>query len=140
MNQRDFFQMLGAPLVNFIWSWGSVRKDETVFLRVWKDQIQKLDDFDSRVVQIYRLERKLKPRQYGRRERLEHIERIKRGARCFLVMCEARDVKASKRTIHSFEEEHVFRGGKIKEKAGKLWIEVLPAVPVREVLLKKGKQ
>lgn len=131
MNQTDFFRMLGAPLANARWSWGSVRSDGTVFLRVWEDGRQKFGD--SIFVRIGRLKPKPKSKQ-GPRERHKHIERIKQGAPCFLVMCKTRDLKASPRTIDSFNEEQVFPGGKIIDRDGEFWIELLSAVPVRSVL------
>jgi hypothetical protein len=34
-----FFDDLGAPLTNMQWSWGAVRSDGAVFVRVWEDEI-----------------------------------------------------------------------------------------------------
>jgi hypothetical protein len=40
MNRKELFELLGAPLNNFQWSWGAVRPDDgTVFLCVWGDEV-----------------------------------------------------------------------------------------------------
>ena len=38
------FKRLGAPLHNVQWSWGAVRADGSVFLRVWQDETRKTED------------------------------------------------------------------------------------------------
>jgi hypothetical protein len=127
MSQKDLFELLGAPLVNPRWSWGSVRTDGVVFLRVWQDQIVKQSG--SYFVRV----------TFGdgnspsERERFDHVERIKGGATSFLIMCQAEDTDAVPRKVKHFNDESVFRGGKIVKILWDWWIEVGPRIGVYEV-------
>jgi hypothetical protein len=131
MTQKDLFARLGAPLKNVRWSWGSVRSDGTVFLRVWQDEIQQYDG--SRYVRV--LNTSDPPGQLGYQERLTHIERVKEGAPCYMIMCVAVDENILPRRMKEFIEDEVFPGGKIVKLNGDWWIEVRPRVPVRQVVL-----
>lgn len=89
MNQSDFFKLLGAPLVNPQWSWGSIRKsDETLFLKVWQDEILRHDGRSFARVTFHAKWRD-HPLKSGYHERIEHLSLLRSGKRCFLVMCEA---------------------------------------------------
>lgn len=103
MTQRDFFAMLGAPLSNFRWSWGSVRTDGTVFLRVWQDQLRRHDGLRFvRATNVQAAEEwKEQNHRYkpGYPERLGQVALIRQGAPCYLVMCEAVDVDARPRRV-----------------------------------------
>ena len=78
MNQTDLFGGFGAPLANPRWSWGAVRSDGTVFLRVWEDQTRTHDG--SRYVRVTRQERH-NPEHPGHQERLEHVALVRRAER-----------------------------------------------------------
>ena len=115
-----FFASLGAPLVNPRWSWGALRRsDGTIFLRVWQD-LKLIEDgqslmlLDGRNADIQDA--------LGYKERQRHIESIRNGARCFLVMCTVDDPKASPRKIREFNDQEVFAGGEIVERNGKVYI------------------
>src|SRR5919199_6254969 len=129
MSQMNLFAMLGAPLANPRWSWGGIRSsDGAVFLRVWQDRTRKHDG--SLFVQLTHTERfKDDPDNLGYQERLRHVERIRQGADCYMVMCEALDVHAVPRKVKDFNEEEVFRGGKVVELDGDWWIELNTRVP-----------
>ncbi len=58
----------------------------------------------------------------GYRERLQHIERIRSGAKCYMVMCLANDKEATPREIQSFNDRQVFVGGDLKEADGDTWV------------------
>jgi hypothetical protein len=133
MNQTDFFEMLGAPLTNPRWSWGAIRpEDGTVFLRVWADQMRMHSG--SRFVQVTRPEWVGGP-AYS--ERLQHVDRIRDGARCYLIICEATDPSViSPRKIKQFNDTKVLPGGRLVNLDGDWWVEVLPGVPVKEVRLR----
>ena len=133
MTQKDFFAALGAPLANARWSWGSVREDGVVVLRVWQDEVKKRDG--SIFVKVA-----YKPKlqqddgdPLGHRERLDHVERIRRGATSYLVVCQAVDVDAKPRKVKDFEHECVFCGGQLVKMHGCWWIELGRRIPVREV-------
>jgi hypothetical protein len=135
MKQKAFFEMLSAPLTNYRWSWGAVRtKDGAVFLRVWQDELAVQDGS-----QFARMTRHTafigRSNNCGYRERLKHVERIRGGAPCYLIKCEAMDLTESPRRVRRFNADRVFRGGRVVERDGDSWVEVLVGVPVGEVKL-----
>jgi hypothetical protein len=133
MSQKDLFATLGAPLANPRWSWGAVRSsDGAVFLRVWQDRVRKQES--ALFVQVTHNERfKDDPDNLGYQERLKHVEQIRQGARCIMVMCEAADVNASPRVVKDYNKEEVFPGGKIIQLDGDWWVELLPRVSIRDL-------
>ena len=131
MSITRFFERLGAPLVNNRWSWGGRRaSDGTVFLRVWQDL--KYFENGERYMLLDGGVREDR-RNPGYQERLKHIEAVRRGAPCFLVMCIARDVAERPRVIQDFHDEDVFVGGELAERNGEVWIRVAGRKPIGEV-------
>jgi len=132
MTQKAFFEMLGAPLVNARWSWGAVREaDRVVLLRVWQDNVRTYEN--KQFVRIlHGISNRAGRSQHGRRERVEHVERIRGGARCFLIMCEAEDTAARPRRVRRFNAEEVFPGGSVRQIDGDVWVELFPGVSVEE--------
>ena len=128
MNQTDLFRKLGAALKNTRWSWGAVRADGTVILRIWEDQTRTHEGL--RYVRVTRQERQ-NPKHPGHQERLEHVALARRGAKCYMVVCKARDVNASPRSIESFNETEVFVGGNIIELDGDWWIQMAEPVSLK---------
>lgn len=128
MNQTDLFRRLGATLKNTRWSWGAVRTDGTVILRVWEDQTRTHAGF--RYVRVARQERQ-NSKHPGHQERLEHVALVRRGARCYMIMCVARDVNALPRQIESFNETEVFVGNNVIELDGDWWIQLSGQVSVQ---------
>lgn len=137
MTQTEFFAWLGAPLVNFKWSWGATRPDGTVFLRVWQDQIRRHNGANFiRVTSKQRAEQHFKTHgryKLGFLERLRHIERIRAGAPSYMIMCEVVNPDVLPRKIKGFNKDQVFPGGKIVELDGDWWIELRPAVAARDI-------
>lgn len=123
--------MLGAPLKNTRWLWGAVRPaDGAVFLRVWDDRKRVFDG--SVFVQIthdaaYR-DNSGNP---GYRERGQHVDLVRAGAPCYLVMCEAVNTTERPRRVARFNTTEVFEGGRVQEAAGDWWIEIGRAIPVK---------
>lgn len=74
------------------------------------------------------------PDNLGYQERVRHVELIRAGAPCFMVMCEAVDAHASPRLVKDFNKDEVFPGGRIVQLDGDWWVELLPRVRVRDVL------
>lgn len=70
----------------------------------------------------------------GYKERLEHLERIREGATCYMVMCRVRDQDRSPRQIASFNSEQLFVGGSLIERDGETFIEVIEKRPVADVI------
>lgn len=135
MTLSEFFEKLGAPLANVRWSWGSMRSDGTVVLRVWQDRTQKIDGV--RYVQLTHLEKYGDGRgrdNLGYSERLSHVENIRAGAKTLLVMCSVEEPKASPRKIKSFNQSDVFVGGKVIEIDRDTWIELADRVPIASII------
>ena len=132
MNQKAFFNRLGAPLANARWSWGAVRSgDGAVFLRVWKDRIRIHEGSEFAQVTFY--SRFRDRTTHGHRERIEQVGLIRDGSPCFMILCEAVDTTARPRRIKKFNAAEVFPGGRTMEFDGEWFVEMLPAVPVSEV-------
>lgn len=132
----DFFKLLGAPLVNSRWSWGAQRpSDGAVFLRVWQDL--KRFEGEQRFMLLDRHGNGNDPEassNLGYQERRRHIEEIRAGKRCYLVMCIAKDTEARPRAVREFHDEDIFVGGKIVQDHSGVWIEVVARQPVGTVL------
>jgi hypothetical protein len=135
MTKRAFFEMLGVPLRNNRWSWGAVRqKDGAVFLLVWQDELELHDG--SQFARVTRHAAFIgRSNNCGYRERLKHVERLRGGAPCYLIMCEAINPAESPRKVRQFNADEVFPDGRVEELDGDWWVEVLAAVPVEEVML-----
>ena len=135
MNLTQFFAKLGAPLKNSRWSWGGVRQhDNTVFLRVWEDRITERDG--SCYMQLSHLEKYGEGRgNLGYMERLDHIQRIDAGAKCYMVICVAKDPIGTPREILDFKKDYLFLGGKpTRDEYGNWIIEIKDKyVPVNSV-------
>jgi hypothetical protein len=129
MTQKDFFSLLGAPLANQRWSWGAVRPDGVVFLRVWQDEVKR-----HKGITLVKVTYKgmAEEDSLGYRERLQHVERIRERATTFLVMCQAEDVTTAPRKVKDFEQENVFRAGRLVKTAGEYWVELGARTPARE--------
>lgn len=129
MNQRYLFKKLGAPLANQQWSWGAVRaSDGAVFLRVWQDEEREHGaSFFMRLTHHAAFATNRSSQGY--RERVRHVELVRSGAPCYLIVCVAADVMASPRSIRSFDEKSLLVGGAVMEFDGDSWIERVRRVP-----------
>jgi hypothetical protein len=133
MSITRLYERLGAPLTNNRWSWGAQRtSDGAVFLRVWQDRKRVVDGERYMLVDGRRglPEDETNP---GYRERLRHLDAIRAGAKCYLVMCIARDPDERPRVIEDFHDEDVFIGEGLFEIDGSIWVRVAGRVPVSEV-------
>ncbi len=123
MSLTGLFKKIDAPLANQRWSWGSTRPDGSVVLRVWQDRKEKINDKWHMMVAHHEWYTD-NEKNLGYQERLAHIEAIKSGAKCYMVMCLAKDPEASPRTIKSFNGKDIFVGGNIIEHNGNTYIEL----------------
>jgi hypothetical protein len=136
MSPAGLFKKLGVPLANVRWSWGAVRKaDNVVFLRVWQDEGIKADD--KFIVQLsHHAAVKDEIDEMGHQERLKHIQLIREGATCYLILCRAVDVKAVPRSCKSVIDQEVFPTGALVEIEGETWIEMKTRIPISDVMPK----
>jgi hypothetical protein len=123
MSLAQLFKKIEAPLANQRWSWGAKRIDGSVVLRVWQDQKEKIDEKWHMLVSHH--ERYTDNEEnLGYQERLSHMETIKNGAKCYMIMCLAKDPGASPRSIKSFNDKDIFVGGGIVEHNGNTYVEL----------------
>jgi hypothetical protein len=127
-----FFDKLKAPLKNARWSWGAVRPDGAVILRVWLDEIRQKDNREFVPITYNKLFEDQERQHAGCKERLEHLARIKNGAKSYMVICTAKDVAAIPRAIKTFNSNELFVGGRLREFEGDFWLEILGRIPVKD--------
>lgn len=127
------FEQVGAPLKNVRWSWGAIREgDGTVFLRAWQDRTRVVEKQLQVLVTHFE---KYEDRQDnpGHLERLQHVEAIQNGAKCFAVMCLAKDPDADPREIKSVNDRELFLGGSLVRDGVDYWLNLVDRVPLREL-------
>ena len=134
MSLSSLFERLGAPLANIRWSWGSLRDDGSVVLRVWQDATLRKNG--KMLVRLTHLEKYGDERgtdNLGYAERLHHVDLIRKGAKSYLVMCLAKDETASPREVKSFNSKDVFVGGDLVTLDGEAWVEIIDRVRISTV-------
>ncbi len=132
MTQTQYFEWLGAPLANTRWSWGSVRDDGVVFLRAWQDETVKLDG--KRYIWVVQHSAFVDDQSnLGYQERIKHVDLVRAGAKCYIVMVEADSAKLPERIIKSYDSDDVFAAGSLREHDGGDWIELLQRVPASQI-------
>ena len=132
MSLSSFFSKLGAPLKNQRWSWGGIRKEGSIVLRVWQDRKEKID---GKLFMIIANHERYKDNQSnpGYKERIEHINKIKTGAKCYMVMCLAKSPDAFPREIKSYNKEDIFVGGELLNKENKTYISLEDRHPISKI-------
>lgn len=134
MRLSRFFEQLGAPMTNVRWSWGAQRAtDGAVFLKVWQDRARVEDGRELMLLDRHRDDPKAS-KNLGYRERVRHIQAVRSGSRCYMVVCVARDVSAHPRSIKEFDDRTLLVGGELVENGGDVWIEVVGRKPTSEVI------
>jgi hypothetical protein len=134
MSLTEFFKRLGAPLKNSRWSWGAQRpRDGAIFLRVWEDRKLTANGREYMLIDRHSDDTNT-TRNLGYQERRTHIQAVRAGRPCYLVMCIARDVNARARSVERFLDQDVCVGGPLLEKDGDVWIEVVGRKRVSTVL------
>ena len=133
MSISDFFKKLGAELRNIRWSWGGIRQDGSVVLRVWQDETIKRDGHLSARL-TYNDKFKDDPENLGFKERGEHISLIESGSQAILIMCKAIDPEQEPRSIASFNDRDVFTGSTLQMFDGDYWIQIDERIPVKSLI------
>jgi hypothetical protein len=132
MTQTQFFEWLGAPLHNIRWSWGAVRIDGVVFLRVWQDET--LKHAGRRFMRVTKHEVFVDDQSnLGYQERLQQLDLVRSGAKAYLVMCEANPNLLPEREIRDFNSDDVFLAGEVLQLDGNTWLELKGRVSARSV-------
>ena len=132
MSLSKLFERMNSPLANNRWSWGAIRSDGTVLLRVWQDETKTIEG--KRFVRVTYHE-KFTDRQdnLGYQERLGHVDLISKGAQAYLIMCLAKDVNEIPRQIKSYNSKDVFVAGSVCELDGDTWIEIVDRIPISKI-------
>lgn len=114
------FERAGAPLANIRWSWGGIRQDGAVVLRVWQSETRRIDG-QLCIRLTHHQDFAGKKDDLGYQERLRHVEHIRAGARCYMVMCVPRSTSEVPRVIKEFNDREIFLAGELAEDGGDLW-------------------
>ncbi len=129
MSISNLFERVGAPLANIRRSWGAVRKDGAVVLRVWQNETKRING-KTHIRLTHHQAFVGNEGDMGYQERLRHAAQIQAGAQCYMVMCEPRDTNEIPRVIKAFNERELFLAGEIVELAGDLWAPLAAREPI----------
>ena len=135
MSLTELFKKIDAPLANQRWSWGSKRSDGSIVLRGWQDRKEKIE---GKWYMMIAHHEKYADNQdnLGYQERLSHIQAIKEGNKCYMVMCLAKNAKTSPRSIKSYNQKDIFIGGNTIEHNGDTYIELSNRETIKEIVKK----
>jgi hypothetical protein len=140
MSFSELFKKVDAPLVNNRWSWGAVSNSGAVFLRVWQDQIQKINNKTyARITNYQKRDAEKGDHSLGWPERLNHIKLIKNGAQAYCFMCIAEDPTASQRKVADFDSKQCWVGGDLIKRDRDNWLELIDRVKIRALSSDLGK-
>jgi hypothetical protein len=122
------FDQLGVPLINQNWSWGA-SNDAVVVLRAWQDHIKRLPDRTmlSLLWQDWWGKNSSGGVSLGGNERLRHLEEIKAGKPCFVVLMHDKwgGKKDPERSIIPSKNRAIFHAGDLlQDEDGTVWIEL----------------
>jgi hypothetical protein len=130
MTITQFFKdTLHAKLKNQVWSWGAIDSYKRVFLRVWKDEIQR--DADGGKVLVYRKNPKIY--SLGHNERRKHLDAMRSGAQGFGVVCTAREKPDGGRKIDDFDNRQLLRLGALSEDDLGVYAHIASRIPISEL-------
>ena len=120
MSISEFFQRLGAPLHNIVWSWGAVAEDGTVILRCWMHELRKVDGkYQHEVLDLaYR-----NLNAPGYLERLNHIRLINDGANVRIVTVTDVDPINPQGNIRYYNSNALMIGTRIFTEGDKTYVE-----------------
>ena len=136
MSITKHFKKLGAPLVNRVWSWGSISKNSSeIYLRVWQDEIKIIEG--KTCVRLTEIAKFDGTGDLGYKERLGHIQKIADGYTCYLIFCIAKDITVSPRKILNFIEKEVIPTGILLRYEHDFWIQFHTGIPTKYFLDQK---
>ena len=132
MSIAEFFRRLCAPLVNKRWSWGGVRQDGAVLLRVWQDETIVFEG--KRLARLTDRRSYLESGHLGFEGRLRHVEAMRSGAVAYAVVVRADDPKAVPKSIAFFDRRRLFKLGPVQIIDGYKWTEFAIPVAARDLI------
>ena len=126
----EFFRRLGAPLRNPLWSWGPVGNNGQVFLRQRETDVRTDEDGREYVI-VAGNDRPAGGRgQNGWTERKRHIEMIRAGAKCFVILVVSDTPDLPGRRISKFNVSEIVEGGEVVRKGEATCVMVANRLPV----------
>lgn len=131
---RFYKDILGANLANHRWSWGAFNPSTNqLFLRVWEDQIRKINGRESVSLLLLGFKNSSK----GLPERERHIKSMEQGTEGYGVVCTAVNTVGSARTIQSFDEKALLKFGPLFNDGTRIYAEIIDRVPISELARKR---
>lgn len=131
MSISDFFtNTLGANLANSRWSWGASNPNTNQrFLRVWEDELDMVGDLERCLI----LKSDWAGASAGFPERKRHIDILRNGAEGYGVVCTAKDIRASSRTIAEFDRDLLLKFGDIIDDGMCVYAHIIDRIPVDDL-------
>lgn len=131
MNISTFFRRtLRAPLRNERWSWGAVNATiGQLFLRVWADEKENIDGVPCYLIKA----NSWASTSSGSPERQRQIQMMKEGTQAYGVLCVAKDVRAPRRTIETFDSHTLIKFGPLIDRDGSVYATAAGQIPVEAV-------
>ena len=127
---KFFTKTLGANLSNARWSWGATNSQTNqLFLRVWEDELETIDGVERSL--ILKMDRVYSSAGFPERQR--HVEALRNGAQGFGVVCTAKDLNSSGRTIAEFDRERLLRFGGVVDEGDHTYAIVTERVSTSEI-------
>ncbi len=131
MTISQFFEdTLHAKFTNRVWSWGAIDPYNRVFLRVWKDQIQR-DSTGEKVV-VYQKNPTI--HSVGYNERRKHLDAIRSGSQGFGIVCTARETSNGGRKIVDFNNSLILQLGTLSEDNRAIYAHITARIPISELV------
>ncbi|PML76131.1 hypothetical protein [Enterovibrio norvegicus] len=128
MSISKLFNKLNAPLKNVRWSWGAVDEKGRVVLRTWEKERRNINGVECVYIGgacLYKGHKDSNDQRLGAKERLGHIELIRRGSVAGFVECKTENLFDEKWTISSFEDKTILLGsGLIETEQGQLFVPI----------------
>ncbi|MBO9492819.1 hypothetical protein J7438_01760 [Thalassotalea sp. G20_0] len=88
ISNKVFYELLGAPLKNYRWSWGAARPDNSVMLTCWNEKRRKINGktyalilWSDKAIEAWPESNQKSP---GMAERRHHAEMITQGAKTYI--------------------------------------------------------
>lgn len=126
-----FANTLGTPLSNTRWSWGAEHSNGAIFLRVWADERATVEGIDR----VHILGREWGRTSAGWPERERQVERLRRGAEGYGVLCVVKDPHAlGPRKIAHFDFQNLLKLGPLIDDDGNVYATVVATVAVETVV------
>lgn len=129
-----FTNTLGANLSNSRWPWGASNpQTNQLFLLVWDDELETVDGVERSL--ILKTDRSYSSAGYPERQR--RADALRNGAQGYGIVCAAKNVHASGRTIKNFDHDLLSEFGDVVDDGHCVYAVVTSRVPTNELAGRK---